>query len=172
MWTVEVKGVAAVAAWATIFLVHLCWGGYERLASSGCDARRGLGISALGNDGGVRGGPGGAFRIRFRTPGAARILPPGWGLGCSGRGAVLAFTPQLSRRRSVAGALSMRRLDLDHGRCHALDRMTFPCPLLSVVWCRLLAGVGGADVVHGESEEDPLLVDHGASVVVPVGVLA
>src|SRR5215211_5777354 len=35
-----------------------------------------------------------------------------------------------------------------------------------------LAGVGGADVVDGQSDEYPLLVDHGASVVVPVGVLA
>jgi hypothetical protein len=34
-----------------------------------------------------------------------------------------------------------------------------------------LSGVGGADVVDGQPDEDPLLVDHGAPVVVPVGVL-
>ena len=35
-----------------------------------------------------------------------------------------------------------------------------------------LAGVGGADVVDGQPDEDSSLVDHGALVVVPVGMLA
>jgi hypothetical protein len=65
MMTVEGKGVpAVVAAGATIFLVGLWWG-FERVASFGADARRSLGISAQGNDGGVGVAPG-AFRIRFR----------------------------------------------------------------------------------------------------------
>ena len=35
-----------------------------------------------------------------------------------------------------------------------------------------LAGVGGADGVDGQSDEDASLVDLGASVVLPVGVFA
>ena len=35
-----------------------------------------------------------------------------------------------------------------------------------------LSGVGGAEVVDGQSDEHTLLVDHGVSVVIPVGVLA
>jgi hypothetical protein len=35
-----------------------------------------------------------------------------------------------------------------------------------------LAGASGANVVDGQPDEDPLLVDHGAPVVVPVGVFA
>jgi len=53
-------------------------GEYERLASPGPDARRSLDPRHRGTMAASGVAPGGRFRIRFRTPGANRILPPAW----------------------------------------------------------------------------------------------